>query len=220
MKSAIFFAAVAQVGAVSLRNADQACMDSDLKMRQEFQAKLKGVCEDMCKEVGAYPNCAQCPDFEAPDSTPGVMTWEELLEHMDNLSEWGHEEIKGWHAQAKSFVQFKAQEHGSCKAQQKAAFALVEDHAVAMGVPCEEMCKRIGVYPKCQCPGFDGAPADTDGRSCVAACCQDPSNPCPNDAFLTCVEEKSATSFAQLMKNVDSGFTAVKMTRQMEHLLL
>merc|ERR1719163_31731 len=54
----------------------------------------------MCKEVGAYPQCAQCPGFVAPDSTPGVMTWEELLEHMDNLVEWGQEMIKGWKKQA------------------------------------------------------------------------------------------------------------------------
>merc|ERR1719201_1282415 len=49
----------------------------------------------MCKEIGAFPKCT-CPDFVAPDSTPGVMTWDELLEHMDNLSEWGHGEIKAW----------------------------------------------------------------------------------------------------------------------------
>merc|ERR1719389_116326 len=46
----------------------------------------------MCKELGAYPKC-QCPDFVQPDATPGVMTWDELLEHMDNLSEWGHGEL-------------------------------------------------------------------------------------------------------------------------------
>ena len=40
-----------------------------------------------CSEVGAFPKCS-CPGFVAPDSTPGVMTWPELLEHMDNLSEW------------------------------------------------------------------------------------------------------------------------------------
>ena len=32
-----------------------------------------------------------CLNFVAPD----VMTWEELLEHLDNLSLWGHGEIKG-----------------------------------------------------------------------------------------------------------------------------
>jgi len=53
--------------------------------------------KDMCKEVGAYPKC-QCPNFVQPDATPGVMTWPELLEHMDNLSEWGAGQLKDWHA--------------------------------------------------------------------------------------------------------------------------
>merc|ERR1740127_298630 len=80
--------------------AEQACEAEDLKHRTQFQNKLAGICEDMCKEVGAYPKCAQCPGFVAPDATPGVMTWEELLTHMDNLVEWGQETIKGWKATA------------------------------------------------------------------------------------------------------------------------
>merc|ERR1712232_1417313 len=79
---------------------EKACVEEDSKRRVQFQNKLAGVCEDMCKEVGAYPKCNQCPAFVAPDATPGVMTWEELLEHMDNLSSWGHESLKGWRKQA------------------------------------------------------------------------------------------------------------------------
>ena len=75
---------------VDAKGNDKACAAMDLKNRAALQSKLAGMCEDMCKEVGAYPNCAQCAGFVPPDSTPGVMTWEELLEHMDNLSEWGH----------------------------------------------------------------------------------------------------------------------------------
>merc|ERR1719377_9221 len=45
----------------------------------------------MCKEVGAYPKCAACPSFVPPDPTPGVMTWDELLTHMDNLADWGQD---------------------------------------------------------------------------------------------------------------------------------
>merc|ERR1719265_2976342 len=59
----------------------------------------------MCKEVGAYPKCAACPSFVPPDPTPGVMTWEELLTHMDNLADWGKDELKAWGKQAGSFVQ-------------------------------------------------------------------------------------------------------------------
>merc|ERR1719411_1348900 len=75
---------------------EKACATADLEHRSQVQNKLAGICEDMCKEVGAYPQCAQCPGFVAPDSTPGVMTWEELLTHMDNLVEWGQGMIKGW----------------------------------------------------------------------------------------------------------------------------
>merc|ERR1711988_589918 len=83
----------------------KACTTEDLQHRAQLQNKLAGVCEDMCKEVGAYPQCAQCPGFVAPDSTPGVMTWEELLEHMDNLVEWGHGEIKAWVKRASNLIQ-------------------------------------------------------------------------------------------------------------------
>merc|ERR1719456_2065874 len=93
--------------------SEKACVAEDLKHRVAFQNKLAGICEDMCKEVGAYPQCAQCPGFVAPDSTPGVMTWEELLEHMDNLVEWGQETIKGWKKTA-SALQVSGQ---SCVAQ-------------------------------------------------------------------------------------------------------
>merc|ERR1719323_2905639 len=79
---------------------EQACAAVDLQHRMQMQNKLASICEDMCKEVGAYPKCAQCPKFVAPDSTPGVTTWEELLEHMDNLVLWGRGMIKGWQKQA------------------------------------------------------------------------------------------------------------------------
>ena len=66
-----------------------------------MQNKLAGLCEEMCKEVGSYPSCPGCPNFVPPDPTPGVMTWDELLTHMDNLSEWGRDQIKSWHAEAR-----------------------------------------------------------------------------------------------------------------------
>merc|ERR1711959_645755 len=80
------------------------CQQQQVHHRAMVQNKLAGVCEEMCKEIGAYPKCT-CPGFVAPDATPGVMTWDELLEHMDNLSEWGHGEIKAWTAAAKALIQ-------------------------------------------------------------------------------------------------------------------
>merc|ERR1719433_2620666 len=94
-KTASALQKAAVVSFVSHSQGQTACAAEDLKHRAQVQNKLAGICEDMCKEVGAYPKCAQCPEFVAPDATPGVMTWEELLTHMDNLEEWGQAMIKG-----------------------------------------------------------------------------------------------------------------------------
>merc|ERR1719222_840305 len=88
-------------------NAEKACAAEDLKRRVALQNKLAGICEDMCKEVQAYPQCS-CPDFVEPDSTPGVMTWDELLSYMDTLAQWGRDSIKGWHKQAAGLAQMAA----------------------------------------------------------------------------------------------------------------
>merc|ERR1719254_119446 len=121
--------------------SEKACIAEDLKHRVQVQNKLAGVCVDMCKEIGAYPKCT-CPDFVPPDSTPGVMTWPELLEHMDNLSEWGHGELKAWTKQA-SFLGVNAQQTQSEK--EKACVSEDLDHRRQLqnklaGV-CVDMCK-------------------------------------------------------------------------------
>merc|ERR1719401_2141078 len=62
------------------------------------------------------------------------------------------------------------------------------------------MCKNLGEYPKCDCPGFGSHPADDPGtRSCYDNHCQDPTNPCmgggdAGDRFVTCVEETTKTA--------------------------
>merc|ERR1712107_783521 len=80
------------------------------------------------------------------------------------------------------------------KDQQQAVSALLQAKAMQMGVDCEGMCKRIGAYPNCQCPGFAGSPAsDDDTRACIDKYCQDPDPKasCPNDAFVGCVKENT-----------------------------
>merc|ERR1719160_2006142 len=131
--------------ASALQTSQFTGMSDEMKHRAQIQNKLAGICEDMCKEVGAYPKCNQCPNFVAPDATPGVMTWEELLTHMDNLSSWGHESIKGWKAQAASAIQTqKAVSTEDAKLRAKLQNKLA-------GI-CEDMCKEVGAYPKCnQC---------------------------------------------------------------------
>merc|ERR1719409_1289961 len=149
----------------------QACAAEDLQHRAQLQNKLAGVCEDMCKEVGAYPKCSGCPNFVQPDSTPGVMTWEELLEHMDNLAEWGRDTIKGWRAQASALekvqvvhskavvVQEERQESSACAAEDLQHRMQLQNKLAGV---CEDMCKEVGAFPKCTCPDFV-APDSTPG---------------------------------------------------------
>merc|ERR1719213_453892 len=123
------FAGVHEQGAQN----EEACLAEDLTHRMQVQNKFAGVCVDMCKEVGAYPKCT-CPDFVAPDSTPGVMTWPELLEHIDNLSEWGHGELKAWPKQASSaFVQ-----QDPCAGCDESLAEAYQKCAMAHGNPCAE----------------------------------------------------------------------------------
>merc|ERR1711865_1362761 len=128
--------------------------------RAQVQNKLASVCEDMCKEVGAYPKCSQCPAFVPPDSTPGVMTWEELLTHMDNLSGWGQSELKAWRKAASTLQVGSVEDTKACAAQDLQRRAQVQNKLAGV---CEDMCKEVGAYPKCaQCPNFV-APDSTPG---------------------------------------------------------
>ena len=112
----VLASAVSAFRHVGSKGEDKACQAMDLKHRAAFQSKLADMCVEMCKEVGAYPNCAQCAGFVPPDPTPGVMTWEELLEHMDNLVDWGHDQLKSWRKQASALqkkMQMKMQSHAT-----------------------------------------------------------------------------------------------------------
>merc|ERR1719203_1045836 len=145
-------------GSAHLQEA--ACTVMDTKHRMQLQNKLAGVCEDMCKEVGAYPKCSQCPSFVAPDSTPGVMTWEELLGHMDNLVAWGQGMIKSWHKEAAALVQKDAGGDKSCATMDTKHRVQLQNKLAGV---CEDMCKEVGAYPNCaQCPSFV-APDSTPG---------------------------------------------------------
>merc|ERR1740121_787202 len=103
-------------GALSVKQGENASASQDLAHRVQLQNKLAGICETMCKEVEAYPQCT-CPDFVEPDSTPGVMTWDELLAYMDQLTEWGRDSIKGWHKQASQLQVAQANSTGGKVAQ-------------------------------------------------------------------------------------------------------
>jgi chromosome segregation ATPase len=57
------------------------------------------ACEAMCKKMGQYPDCS-CPNFEPPDSTPGIVTWDELYAIFDKLKESGRVMLKKYSAMA------------------------------------------------------------------------------------------------------------------------
>merc|ERR1719262_1012854 len=137
-----------QASQLQIAQNEKSCVAEDIKYRTQVQNKLAGVCVDMCKEVGAFPKCT-CPDFVAPDSTPGVMTWPELLEHMDNLSEWGHSELKGWRQQA-SFAVLGTDED-ACLSEDLSHRIQVQNKLAGV---CVDMCKEVGAFPKCTCPDF------------------------------------------------------------------
>merc|ERR1719409_2165931 len=98
-------------------------------------------------------------------------------------------------AKAKKAV---TQESTSCEARTQNQRALIQTKLAVFGVQCEQMCKEMGAYPNCQCPGFAGQPSsDGDTRACMAKYCQDPTAPCPTDAFMTCVAESTKVSVLQ-----------------------
>merc|ERR1719359_693292 len=79
----------------------------------------------------------------------------------------------------------------------------LREQVQSLGVVCEDMCKKVLEYPKCQCPGFGGMPADDDDtRSCEAKYCHPPAERCPNDAFFTCVQETTSVSFLQQAETI------------------
>merc|ERR550537_1928124 len=55
------------------------------------------VCVAICKATGAYPSCSGCSNFVPPDPTPGVMTWDEMFTRMDDLVDWGRDQLKQMH---------------------------------------------------------------------------------------------------------------------------
>merc|ERR1719160_1507621 len=122
-------------------------------------------------------------------------------------------------ADADKLLRKKADALGMCGAQDKGARALLQSKVRQLGVPCEEMCEKMGAYPNCQCPGFEGEPAsDDDTRACMTKYCQDPAAPCPNDAFVTCVKENTKVSVLQwdaIMTKIDAGLESlVRTTRE------
>mmetsp|Transcript_84429 Transcript_84429/g.261230 ORF Transcript_84429/g.261230 Transcript_84429/m.261230 type:complete len:199 (-) Transcript_84429:79-675(-) len=169
--------------------------------------------------MGQFPNC-QCPGFEGEPASEGDtrMCMDKYCQDPsapcpnDNFVicvkentkpsflQWGSvlrrfEASLGFHGSA---TQRSFGAEGACGEQDLDRRAFIQAKMVAFGVPCEDMCKKMGVYPNCECPGFAGEPAsDEDTRMCAAKYCQDPSTPCPTDNFVICVKENTKVSALQ-----------------------
>jgi len=79
------------------KESSKACQATESMRKALFQQKLAGICVDMCKEIGRFPECRECKGYEPPKKEPGPdMPWDDLLDHMDNLSKWGHSQLKSW----------------------------------------------------------------------------------------------------------------------------
>mmetsp|Transcript_62360 Transcript_62360/g.167601 ORF Transcript_62360/g.167601 Transcript_62360/m.167601 type:complete len:254 (-) Transcript_62360:70-831(-) len=239
MKSFIFAAACAAAVAVSVDQSGCATQDHDHRaLLQSKLAVFDVKCEEMCKKLGAYPEC-QCPGFQGnppsagdtrkcmdsycqdpsnPCPTDGFITcvseatkvsalqWDSLLQSFDNS-------LKLYTNMLQSSKRIGAST-ASCAQKEHSKLAMLSVKMAVLDVQCEEMCKKLGAYPDCQCPGFQGNPPSAgDTRKCMDSYCQDPSNPCPTDGFITCVSEAtkvSALQFGSVFQKLSSGLDMYK----------
>lgn len=218
------------------------CTAKDVAVQALLQSRAHSMgidCEGMCKKVGAYPNC-QCPGFEGEPASSddtracidkycqdptspcpndafvgcvkentkvSALQWNAIMKRMDQ----GLESLLQTVQMSKAFSSSKA-----CESKAFGMQALLQAKAASWGVDCEGMCKKVGAYPNCDCPGFEGQPASSDDtRACMDKYCQDPSAPCPNDAFVGCVKENTKVSALQwdaVMTKLDRGFGSLLQT--------
>jgi len=247
MKLAVFALAVSGASAVSNAGATDGCSAQNVKtmaMLSLKSAQMGVDCENMCKRIGAYPNC-QCPGFNGEPASDGdtracmVKYCQDptapcpndafvgcVKENTAVLLQWDNvfAQVNQGLDALKSTMEMKkkgASTQKACDGQKQLGFsALLQARAQQMGADCEAMCKRIGAYPNCQCPGFNGEPASAgDTRACMVKYCQDPSSPCPNDAFVGCVKENTAvlmqwdSVFDKVSSGLDSLASMVKMSK-------
>merc|ERR1712107_842756 len=134
----------------------------DLAVRSMLQNRVADVCIDMCKDVGAFPEKCTCPDYtDTTDKTPNLMTWPELLDYLSKQKLNGRAAIKDWKG-----ISFLQRGH-TFRIEEVSKACLAEDLKHRMAVQnmlqgvCEDMCKDVGAYPKCTCPGY----TDTTDKS-------------------------------------------------------
>merc|ERR1719324_1083692 len=106
----------------------------------------------------------------------------------------------------------------SCEEADQTRRREVQRRLAALDVVCEEMCRKLGAYPNCQCPGFNGKPAsEGDARDCYAKFCHPscyspdtPHDSGKSDMFMTCVQE---STHVEALLSWDSIFSYLDKVR-------
>jgi len=197
-------------------------------MNAQYEAKRKVVtqvvaqgvfCDRMCKAVNAYPNCA-CPapteaELNAAAAAAGIPPC--IFKHCPKDGTGICPNVQFMTCVESSYKPSFAQldQFPSVPDLQKRLAAIqegveleqkrkVEAQVLALGVVCDEMCKKVHAYPNCACP----APTEAELNAAAAAagippcifkhCPKDGAGICPNVQFMTCVESSYKPSLVQL----------------------
>merc|ERR1719310_934683 len=209
--------------------AIQEGVDLEQKRRVEAQVLALGVvCDDMCKKVHAYPNCA-CPkkteaELNAAAAAAGIPPC--IFKHCPKDGKGICPNVQFMTCVESSYKPSLAQlkqlppvptlkKHFAAL---QAAITVnsnaitndlemrrkIQAQVLAQGVFCDRMCKAVNAYPNCACP----APTEAELNVAAAAagippcifkhCPKDGAGICPNVQFMTCVESSYKPSLAQV----------------------
>jgi len=197
-------------------------------MNAQYEAKRKVVtqvvaqgvfCDRMCKAVNAYPNCA-CPapteaELNAAAAAAGIPPC--IFKHCPKDGTGICPNVQFMTCVESSYKPSFAQldQFPSVPDLQKRLAAIqegveleqkrkVEAQVLALGVVCDEMCKKVHAYPNCACPAkteaeLNAAAAAAGIPPCIFKHCpKGGEGICPNVQFMTCVESSYKPSLAQL----------------------
>ena len=95
-----------------------------------------------------------------------------------------------------------------CISSDQSRRAILQTKLGVLGVPCEGVCRDVGSYPNCDCPGFDGREVSSDDtRACFEQLCG-PTRPCPSEQFVSCVRactKLSALQWGSLLQSLGAS---------------
>jgi len=204
--------------AVTVNN--NAKMQYEAKRKVAAQVLAQGVfCDRMCKAVNAYPNCA-CPapteaELNAAAAAAGIPPC--IFKHCPKDGAGICPNVQFMTCVESSYKPSFAQldQLPSTPVLQKRLAAIqqgveleqkrkVEAQVLALGVVCDDMCKKVHAFPNCACPAkteaeLNAAAAAAGIPPCIFKHCpKDGKGICPNVQFMTCVESSYKPSLAQL----------------------